>query len=457
MIKIWRQFMKIKWQYLVASCLVATQWAGAQGSLTPVGPPGKTMKTLQEIEPRAAITNLPFLISEPGSYYFVSNLTLNATGMDGISIAASGVTLDMNGFTLSGPGQNSGHGIVTMTGGQSNLTVRNGVVEKWKGEGRFGVLADGFSHLMERLHVRLSGSGIGAGSYSIIRKCTVTENVSDGITSGILVGVAGVVVDCTASFNRSRFSSCLAIQSVDSSTFSRCVVYGNSGSNDVYGISGLGSSVIKACNVRFNFSTRTTYGILGGAGSVIEGCSSTFNGSQGDVIYGIYADRGGVVKSCSSSQNSCNGPTGYGIFGGHGAKISDCTAFANSSLTNGAGIGVEVGGSIIDCNSSQNARDGIICDSGNIVRGNTCDLNGRLSGDGAGIHVYGVDNRIEANQVTENDRGIQIEMPGNLVIRNSASGNMDDYGSIVATNTVGPIVDNTNILSNNSPHANYRF
>src|SRR5678815_1587099 len=81
----------------------------AQGPLTPPGAPAPTMKTLDQVEPRVAInaTNTPgdddslFKITQPGSYYLTGNIT-GVAGKHGIEIAASGVTLDLNGFDLVG-------------------------------------------------------------------------------------------------------------------------------------------------------------------------------------------------------------------------------------------------------------------------------------------------------------------------------------------------------------------
>src|SRR5262245_832215 len=77
----------------------------AQGNLTPPGPPGPTFKTLGQIETglerRRPISSLPYLISEPGSYYMTTNLT-GVTTNNGIIISNSNVSLDLNGFTLSG-------------------------------------------------------------------------------------------------------------------------------------------------------------------------------------------------------------------------------------------------------------------------------------------------------------------------------------------------------------------
>src|SRR5919199_598511 len=82
-----------------------------QGSLTPPASPGATMKTLQQIEPRADLQSEPppfgvstaspdyeFVITEPGSYYLSRNL--GATKPSAIRILAEDVTLDLNGFEI---------------------------------------------------------------------------------------------------------------------------------------------------------------------------------------------------------------------------------------------------------------------------------------------------------------------------------------------------------------------
>jgi len=63
--------------------------AFSQGPLTPPGAPTPSMKSLDQIEARTAISSAPFYITSSGSYYLTQNLTV-ASG-NAITIAAGDV------------------------------------------------------------------------------------------------------------------------------------------------------------------------------------------------------------------------------------------------------------------------------------------------------------------------------------------------------------------------------
>jgi parallel beta-helix repeat protein len=110
-------------------------------------------------------------------------------------------------------------------------------------------------------------------------------------------------------------------------------------------------------------------------------------------------------------------------------------------------MGFDVGdnSTVQGCNASSNKGDGIHILSGTLVSNNTCNSNG-LGGDGAGIHAINPDNRLEANNLINNDRGIDVDAAGNFIIRNSASGNTTNY-DLVANNLYGAIVDRAGGIS----------
>lgn len=155
--------------------------------------------------------------------------------------------------------------------------------------------------------------------------------------------------------------------------------------------------------------------------------------------------------------------------------ISDCLVFSpGSTAVNCAGTGTVVrsctvqsgafegirligsGGLVQGCTAQFNGHHGIVLGIGSTATGNVCRQNGGAITDGAGIHATGADNRIEANNLVSNDRGITTVAAGNLVIRNSASGNTTAY-SFAAGTVAGPTVTSATILTSTSPHANYDF
>jgi len=88
---------------------------------------------------------------------------------------------------------------------------------------------------------------------------------------------------------------------------------------------------------------------------------------------------------------------------------------------------------VTGCTARLNSGDGIQVVSDCRVTDNSCDSNGNGSGDGAGIHATSSDNRIEGNNCTGADRGIDVDVAGNIIIRNTCSGNTTNW-DVVAGN-----------------------
>lgn len=121
---------------LLAAALIASTLAQA-GPLEPPGPPGPTFKTLAEIEPRAMVradTNViaPLVIDQPGSYYLTENVVALENN-PAILVTASNVTLDLNGYTVSGNQEVADGDGIRIEG--ANVTVRNGTVRDADADG----------------------------------------------------------------------------------------------------------------------------------------------------------------------------------------------------------------------------------------------------------------------------------------------------------------------------------
>jgi hypothetical protein len=168
--------IKIGACFTLLVCTIASLLA--QGTLTPPGPPGAIMKTLEQVEPRTPVSALPFTISVSGSYYLTTNL--NGAGGAGLTIDASQVTVDLMGFEIAG---GSGNGI-DVSGTRSNIWIRNGTVRGWNG---WGVnAASAVSCIIENVSAAQNGSsplvgGLHVGSAAVVKHCVAHENTGPGI------------------------------------------------------------------------------------------------------------------------------------------------------------------------------------------------------------------------------------------------------------------------------------
>jgi len=334
------KFLLLAWLILPASIF-------AQGPLTPPAAPAPTMKTLDQVEPRKPInaTNTPgdatnvFIITASGSYYLTSNVT-GVSGKNGISVAARNVTIDLNGFSLNGaPGSLDG---VHAETGSSGLTVRNGTIAKWGGDGVDEVDGASSDGIYQNVHATgNSGDGLRLEERCVATACKVDRN------SGVGLSVDGpaTIKDCTAGdngLNGFLFGAGSILNSV---------AY----SNGDTGIESFAEPVlIKDCVAFENGDA----GIQSGGGGKIADCISRDNSFAG-IDAGYYT----TITNCTVKNNP------LGIFAG-----GSCRIVGNLGEGNGDGVSIYDDRNVIDGNQLINGGNGIKIfagSTGNLIIQNT--------------------------------------------------------------------------------------
>ncbi len=145
--------------------------SGARGG--PLDPPGAPCSTDSVRLPGTPISSLPFTISQSGSYYLTRNL---ASSTDGIIVTADNVTIDLMGFTLSGPGGQEGVSDAAVA--RFNITVRNGTLRGW-GTAVYLTASAGVD--LEDLRIVENNRGIAVGTGGVLARLLVRNNSNTGI------------------------------------------------------------------------------------------------------------------------------------------------------------------------------------------------------------------------------------------------------------------------------------
>jgi len=491
----------------------------------PVGPVTSTYKTLTEVEPRIAInaTNTPgdanslFKITQPGSYYLTGNIT-GVAGKHGVEITASGVTLDLMGFDLSGiPAMGAFDGVSVAINSLTNITVRNGSVRGWGDEGvDFFAFAAANSAILDIRASGNAGNGILTGSGSTISGCTANDNTGNGIQTSFGCTITG----CTVQNNSNGIS-----------TGSGCTISGCSANdNNVHGISTTLNCTITGCTVENNNSN----GIFASSGCTITGCTANDNTGNG-----IFASSSCTISECTARSNSTRGifigtdcsiigctvaansiagidagaqcsilkttvsgtsagPGVTSIFEGlriEGSSINNnstfgvtvnttsdlaelavinCTIRGNGSAgisseastqvldsvvaSNGAGVILTGSGLIRGCTINSNTNSGIeLTGNANVVANNTLSSNALTLATSAGVLVTGADNTIDGNRLFSNVQGgIKVNSGGNLVVRNYLARTGATI-TAVAGNAVAQIISPGAGFISTDPNANFTY
>ncbi|MHC4623986.1 MAG: right-handed parallel beta-helix repeat-containing protein [Planctomycetota bacterium] len=280
----------------LAAILVFSLFAMA-GSLEPSAPPGPTMKTLDEVEPRIPLSQQTtpgdafylYVITKPGSYYLTEDTTATRTG---IKVDADNVTIDLMGYNLIGtPSELLGFGVYMS--GRSNVEIRNGTVRDFPKLGIYETSKQtGRQHRVINVRAISNGSdGIHLRGYGhLVKDCTAADNGNNGIWVQQVHG--------------------LTIYITGSSTVTGCAAH----NNDANGIAVGYACVVTANNARDNQG----HGIQADDGSVV-----THNAAFNNDDDGIHVEGACTVIGNTAAYNP------YGIYIRGSCLVDQNTAVAN--------------------------------------------------------------------------------------------------------------------------------
>lgn len=462
---------------IAAIAAAAATHAALAGPLTPPpGAPAPTNKTLSQVQPGVPLedTGTTINIASPGFYYLTENVS--STGV-GIVIQSTGVTLDLNGYTVIGNlSGNSAHNGITIAGVADGrpVTIRNGNIHRFSGDG-ISAVSSLASVVLENVHISdCESNGVDLNGNLAATDCTALNNDQQGFLvdgdsqlekciarnnglNGFLLE-RGTIKNCQSSFNgdsgfelgflRLDAGSILITDSLAEGNNDRGIYVNNNSvivnciamTNGAAGIQGTRDVVIENCATRFN----TQWGFLTGFNTAITNCIAAQNGDDG---FNIGSSSG--ISNCGAY---LNGDSGFDT--GLGCGISDCGARQNAA----EGFIVGASSAITNCGSSVNGTDGFSLESDSRIFHCAADGNGTdasASPTPAGIRSVS-DCIIDSCHVTDNDIGISATT-GTLTVRCSAAGNSVTNYDFAAGAEYAEIITGTPNFTTSNAWANFEF
>jgi len=244
----------------------------------------------------------PYAISASGSYRLTGSLTVSAN-TNAITVTAPNVTVDLNGFSITGPGSSSGSAGIAAAG-VSDVTVENGTVTGFEQ----GVYV-GFFGIVRNVHADANETGIDAGNNTTVKGCTANNSTSTG-GWGVYCTAACAISGNTVNGNASIGITCGG---------NGCVISDNTASaNNSYGIACSGSGCLISGNAVYSNKTGISCGGSGClvSGNTIENNSTTgilaadaTTGYGGNVLYGNGANFVEGTSMGAKNTNLCGGTT----------------------------------------------------------------------------------------------------------------------------------------------------
>jgi len=153
----------------------------------------------------SAAGGFPYQITAAGSYRLTGNLVVGVADTNAINVTASPVTIDLNGFSISGTGGLVSSGIRDNVG---QLTVKNGTIQSF-GEGVNSTGPDVIADLttnntnqgifvsnavVRRYTAQSTTFGVGCGGFGT---CVIADSLISASTTGINVfDSTGSVTNC---------------------------------------------------------------------------------------------------------------------------------------------------------------------------------------------------------------------------------------------------------------------
>lgn len=330
------------------------------------------------------MTTLPYQITQPGRYVLTSSLNVTHLNENAIWVSASDVEIDLNGFTITGPGAGGTLSGIFQSAAHRNLVVYNGNLANWSGGSVWSINASGADNAFRDISVSGGARGIFSGNHSRIEACLIYSNRANGVGYGIQAGSGSRIL--------------------------RCNVLGSSSTNNImYGIYAGANSEVRDCVVLRPSAATTVYGIYGEANVRVTGCVVR-DSVSGQMAYGIFvSDGGSVTESVSGVNAGSSGSVGIGA--GSRSHIQDVFSYMNRS-----GIVVNAHSTVKSTYSFGNTDVGFHFVNDNRIAGNFA-----RSNTNNGFFASGMRNHVLDNDALLNGRGFYSgENRSNLFVRNAA-------------------------------------